>query len=220
MFYLNFGETKLVGASPEMLVRVAGDELTTYPIAGTRRRGANDAEDEALMADLLQDEKECAEHSMLVDLARNDIGRISEAGSVRVTKLKVIEKFSHVMHMVSEVKGKKKPEYTPMDVLKACFPAGTVSGAPKLRAMEIINELEAVRRNAYAGIVGYLDFDGNMDTCITLRTMRIEGDEAIIQAGAGIVYDSVAINEYREILQKAKVLFGIVEEVENNAVAP
>ena len=220
MFYLNFGETKLVGASPEMLVRVAGDELTTYPIAGTRRRGSNDAEDEALMADLLQDEKECAEHSMLVDLARNDIGRISEAGSVRVTKLKVIEKFSHVMHMVSEVKGKKKPEYTPMDVLKACFPAGTVSGAPKLRAMEIINELEAVRRNAYAGIVGYLDFDGNMDTCITLRTMRIEGDEAIIQAGAGIVYDSVAINEYREILQKAKVLFGIVEEVENNAVAP
>ena len=218
MFYLNFGSTKFVGASPEMLVKVMGDKLYTYPIAGTRRRGKDDSEDELLMAELQADIKECAEHSMLVDLARNDIGRISIPGSVRVTKLRQIEKFSHVMHMVSEVVGRLKPGYTPMDVLKSCFPAGTVSGAPKLRAMEIIHELEPVKREAYAGTVGYMDFCGNMDMCITLRTMRIEGDEAIIQAGAGIVADSVAVNEYREILQKAKALFEVVEEVENHAL--
>jgi anthranilate synthase component I len=216
MFYLNFGAVKLVGASPEMLVKVMGRRLCTYPIAGTRRRGQNDAEDAALMAELQADEKECAEHSMLVDLARNDIGRLSEPGTVRVTKLRQVEKFSHVMHMVSEVVGQLKPGYAPMDVLKACFPAGTVSGAPKLRAMELIHELESVPREAYAGTVGYMDFCGNMDMCITLRTIRIEGDEAIIQAGAGIVADSVAENEYREILQKAKASFEVIEEVENH----
>ena len=157
---------------------------------------------------------------MLVDLARNDIGRISRPGTVKVTKLKVIEKFSHVLHIVSEVVGTLAHGMTAMDVLKACFPAGTVSGAPKLRAMEIIRELEPVRRETYAGTVGYMDFAGNMDMCITLRTMRIEEDmTAVIQAGAGIVADSVAEKEYEEILQKSKALFEIVEEVENDVVA-
>ncbi len=220
MFYLNFDRVKLVGASPEMLVKVTGDKIYTYPIAGTRKRGKSEEEDQALAADLQADTKECAEHSMLVDLARNDIGRISEAGTVQVTKLRQIEKFSHVVHLVSEIVGKLKPEYTPMDVLKACFPAGTVSGAPKLRAMEIINELEAVKRSTYAGTVGYMDFCGNMDMCITLRTMRIENDDtAVIQSGAGIVADSIAENEYQEILQKSKAMFEVVEEVENDVVA-
>ena len=220
MFYLNFGSVKLVGASPEMLVKVAGDKVFTYPIAGTRRRGRNDEEDAALAAELKADTKECAEHAMLVDLARSDIGRISEAGSVRVTKFEEIEKFSHVLHMVSEVVGRLKKGCRPLDVLAAAFPAGTVSGAPKLRAMEIIRELEPVKRGTYAGTVGYMDFCGNMDMCITLRTMRIENDEtAVIHAGAGIVADSVPENEYREILQKARALFEVVEEVENDVVA-
>lgn len=220
MFYLDFGPVKLVGASPEMLVKVAGRTVYTYPIAGTRRRGGSLREDEALSVELKADEKECAEHSMLVDLARNDLGRISEAGTVRVTKLKEVEYFSHVMHMVSEVQGKLRQEYAPMDVLRATFPAGTVSGAPKLRAMEIINELEPVRRGSYSGTVGYMDFAGNMDMCITLRTMRIEKDrEAVIQSGAGIVADSVPEKEYQEILQKSRALFEVVEEVENGDIA-
>ena len=157
---------------------------------------------------------------MLVDLARNDIGRISDAGTVKVVKLKVIERFSHVMHMVSEVQGKLRKGLTPMDVLQAAFPAGTVSGAPKLRAMEIIHDLEPVKRDTYSGTVGYMDFCGNMDMCITLRTMRIEDDHtAVIQSGAGIVADSVPEREYQEILQKSKALFQVVEEVENDAVA-
>ena len=219
MFYLNFGRKKFVAASPEMLVKVAGEYVYTYPIAGTRRRGASEEEDSALEAELKHDIKECAEHSMLVDLARNDIGRISEPGSVVVTKLRQVERFSHVMHMVSEVRGTLKKGYTPMDVMRACFPAGTVSGAPKLRAMEIINELEPVKRGSYAGTVGYMDFAGNMDMCITLRTMFIDGDNAYIQAGAGIVYDSKAEFEYKEILQKAKAMFTVVEEVENDVAA-
>ncbi|MBQ9376369.1 MAG: chorismate-binding protein [Schwartzia sp.] len=218
MFYLNFGRTKLVGASPERLVKVTGGKVYTYPIAGTRRRGADDEEDAALAAELLADEKECAEHAMLVDLARNDIGRISEPGSVRVTKLMAVERFSHVMHMVSEVVGTLRAGLSPADVLRASFPAGTVSGAPKLRAMEIVRSLEPVKRKSYAGAVGYMDFAGNMDVCITLRTMRIENDDtAFIQAGAGIVADSVPENEYNEFLQKAKALFKVVEEVENDA---
>ena len=217
MFYFNFGSVKLVAASPEMLVKVAGTTVYTYPIAGTRRRGKDEAEDAALAAELQADIKECAEHSMLVDLARNDLGRISEAGTVKVPKYRTVEYFSHVMHMVSSVTGTLQNDFTPMDVLKATFPAGTVSGAPKLRAMEIINDLEPVKRNAYAATVGYMDFCGNMDMCITLRTMRIENDDtAIIQAGAGIVADSVPLSEYKEILQKAKALFEVVEEVENN----
>ena len=219
MFYLNFGRKKFVAASPEMLVKVAGEYVYTYPIAGTRRRGASEEEDSALEAELKHDIKECAEHSMLVDLARNDIGRISQPGSVVVTKLRQVERFSHVMHMVSEVRGNLKKGYTPMDVMRACFPAGTVSGAPKLRAMEIINQLEPVKRGPYAGTVGYMDFAGNMDMCITLRTMFIDRDNAYIQAGAGIVYDSKAEFEYKEILQKAKAMFTVVEEVENDVVA-
>ena len=218
MFYYNFGEVKLVGASPEMLIKVSGKTVYTYPIAGTRKRGKNDEEDARLAADLRSDEKECAEHAMLVDLARNDLGRISVPGSVRVPKLMEVERFSHVSHMVSSVVGTISPVYTPMDVLRATFPAGTVSGAPKLRAMEIIHEQEKENRGFYAGTVGYMDFRGNMDMCITLRTMCIENDDtAIIQSGAGIVKDSVPEKEYLEILHKAKALFEVVEEVENNA---
>ena len=217
MFYLNFGSVKLVGASPEMLVKVAGKKVYTYPIAGTRRRGKDSDEDFALANELKADIKENAEHSMLVDLARNDLGRISVAGTVKVEKLREVEYFSHVMHMVSSVTGILEENFTPIDVLKATFPAGTVSGAPKLRAMEIIHELEPVCRKTYAGTVGYMDFCGNMDMCITLRTMRIENDvDAVIQTGAGIVADSIPLNEYREFLQKAKALFEVVEEVENN----
>ena len=217
MFYLNFGSVKLVGASPEMLVKVAGKKVYTYPIAATRRRGENSDEDKILAADLKSDIKENAEHSMLVDLARNDLGRICAAGTVKVEKLRAVEYFSHVMHMVSSVTGILSENLRPIDVLKATFPAGTVSGAPKLRAMEIIHELEPVRRKSYAGTVGYMDFCGNMDMCITLRTLRIENDvDAVIQTGAGIVADSIPLNEYREFLQKAKALFEVVEEVENN----
>lgn len=220
MFYLNFGSVKLVGASPEMLVKVAGKKVFTYPIAGTRRRGKDFDEDLALAADLQADIKENAEHSMLVDLARNDLGRICAAGTVKVEKLRAVEYFSHVMHMVSSVTGILNENFAPIDVLKATFPAGTVSGAPKLRAMEIIHELEPVRRKTYAGTVGYMDFCGNMDMCITLRTLRIENDvDAVIQTGAGIVADSIPINEYNEFLQKAKALFEVVEEVENNDFA-
>ena len=218
MFYYNFGEVKLVGASPEMLVKVSDKMVYTYPIAGTRKRGKTDEEDALLATELRADEKECAEHAMLVDLARNDLGRISVPGSVRVPKLMEVERFSHVSHMVSSVVGTIDPAYTPMDVLRATFPAGTVSGAPKLRAMEIIHEEEHENRGFYAGTVGYMDFRGNMDMCITLRTMCIENDDtAIIQAGAGIVKDSVPEKEYLEILQKAKALFEVVEEVENDA---
>ena len=218
MFYYNFGAVKLVGASPEMLIKVSGSTVHTYPIAGTRRRGSSDEEDAALAAELRADAKECAEHAMLVDLARNDLGRISIPGSVRVPKLMAVERFSHVSHMVSSVVGTIDPAYTPMDVLRATFPAGTVSGAPKLRAMEIIHQLEPQPRGFYAGTVGYMDFRGNMDMCITLRTMCIEHDDtAIIQAGAGIVKDSVPESEYLEMLQKAKALFKVVEEVENDA---
>ena len=218
MFYYNFGAVKLVGASPEMLVKVSGNKVYTYPIAGTRKRGKTEEEDAVLAQELRADEKECAEHAMLVDLARNDLGRISIPGTVCVPKLMAIERFSHVSHMVSSVIGEIAPDYTPMDVLRATFPAGTVSGAPKLRAMEIIHELEPSPRGFYAGTVGYMDFYGNMDMCITLRTMCIENDDvAIIQSGAGIVKDSIAEKEYLEILQKSKALFEVVEEVENNA---
>ncbi len=214
MFYINYGERKLVGASPEMLVKLSGEEVLTYPIAGTRPRGKDGAEDALLAADLLADTKEKAEHAMLVDLGRNDIGRISLPGTVKVNRMMEIEKFSHVMHMVSEVSGRINPKFAAVDVLAACFPAGTVSGAPKVRAMEIIHELEKTRRGPYAGAVGYFDFRGSMDTCITIRTMVIDGEEVIIQTGAGIVADSVPIKEYQEILHKAKVLFQVVGEEE------
>ena len=216
MFYLNFGAKQLIGASPEMLVKLDADKVYTYPIAGSRPRGKTAAEDQQLAEELCQDGKECAEHAMLVDLSRNDLGRISCPGSVVVHKLMQVEKFSHIMHMVSEVCGRVRPDYSALDVLKACFPAGTLSGAPKIRAMEIIEVLEEKKREAYGGTVGYLDFNGNMDMCITIRTIRLEAGQAVIRAGAGIVADSVADREYREILQKAGALFQVVEEVENN----
>ncbi len=220
MYYINFGENKLCGASPEMLVKVQGRRVWTYPIAGTRPRGATIEEDARLADELLHDEKELAEHAMLVDLARNDLGRLSEPGTVKVTKLRSVERFSHVMHLVSSVEGTLHSGYEALDVLKATFPAGTVSGAPKLRAMELISELEPVRRGSYAGVVGYLDFAGNLDMCIDLRTMRIERDRiGVIQAGAGIVADSIALNEWNEILNKAAAMRQVVREVERNGSA-
>ena len=211
MYYINFGENKVCGASPEMLVRVQGRRVWTYPIAGTRPRGATPEEDVRLADELLHDEKELAEHAMLVDLARNDLGRISEAGTVRVTKLRSVERFSHVMHLVSSVEGTLRTDLEAFDALKATFPAGTVSGAPKLRAMEL---------RSYAGVVGYMDFAGNLDMCITLRTMRIERDRiGIIQAGGGIVADSIPLNEWNEVLNKSAAMRQVVREVERNASA-
>jgi len=212
MFYINFGERKLVGASPEMLVKLSDGVVTTYPIAGARPRGKDTVEDERLAIELLADPKERAEHAMLVDLARNDIGRVSLPGTVEVKQIMQIEKFSHIMHIVSEVVGRINPKFAALDVLTACFPAGTLSGAPKVRAMEIINDLETLRRGPYGGAVGYLDFRGNMDTCITIRTMVIDDDEVRIQAGAGIVADSVPEKEFQEVLHKARVLFQVVGE--------
>jgi len=210
MFFMDFGPRQLVGASPEMLVKLQDGQVFTCPIACTRPRGKTREEDARLAAELLADEKECAEHAMLIDLGRNDIGRISLPGTVNVTKLMEVENFSHVMHIVSEVNGTLDPKYTATEVLKACFPAGTVSGAPKIRAIEIINELEPERRGPYAGAVGYFDFRGNMDTCITIRTFRIEGDQVTIQTGGGIVADSVPETEYQEIRHKANVLFQVL----------
>ncbi len=215
MFYINVGNRQIVGASPEMLVKLEGGHVFTCPIAGTRPRGKNQEEDEKLAVELVADEKERAEHYMLVDLGRNDVGRVSMPGTVKVKRMLEVEKFSHVMHLVSEVSGVLNPKYTPMDVLAACFPAGTLSGAPKVRAMEIIHELEQLPRGPYGGAVGYFDFRNNMDTCITIRTMVIDGDRVGIQTGAGIVADSVPETEYQEILNKAKVLFKVIMEDEN-----
>ncbi|EIW17082.1 MULTISPECIES: anthranilate synthase component I [Pelosinus] len=215
MFFINVGNRQIVGASPEMLVKLEGGHVFTCPIAGTRPRGKNQEEDEKLAAELIADEKERAEHYMLVDLGRNDVGRVSMPGTVKVKRMLEVEKFSHVMHLVSEVSGVLNPKYTPMDVLAACFPAGTLSGAPKVRAMEIIHELEQLPRGPYGGAVGYFDFRNNMDTCITIRTMVIDGDRVGIQTGAGIVADSVPEMEYQEILNKAKVLFKVIMEDEN-----
>lgn len=207
MFYLNMGGRQLAGASPEMLVKLQNGQVFTCPIAGTRPRGKDPAEDERLAVELLIDEKERAEHAMLVDLGRNDLGRISLPGTVKLTKMMEVENFSHVMHIVSEVTGSLDSRHRPTGVLAACFPAGTVSGAPKLRAMEIINELESERRGPYAGAVGYFDFRGNMDACITIRTFSISDRQVTIQTGAGIVADSSPETEYQEIRHKAKVLF-------------
>ena len=216
MFYINFGDRKLVGASPEMLVKLSDGVVTTYPIAGARPRGKDATEDARLAVELLADPKERAEHAMLVDLARNDIGRVSLPGTVEVRQMMEIEKFSHIMHIVSEVAGHINPKFAALDALTACFPAGTLSGAPKVRAMEIINDLETVRRGPYGGAVGYLDFRGNMDTCITIRTMVIDGDKVRIQAGAGIVADSVPEKEYQEVLHKARVLFQVIGEEDDD----
>ncbi len=210
MFLLNFGEIRVVGASPEVLVRLEGDVVHLRPIAGTRKRGANAEEDRRLEAELLSDPKEIAEHVMLVDLGRNDAGRVSESGSVRVDELMVVERYSHVMHIVSNVTGRVRKGTTALEVLRAAFPAGTVAGAPKVRAMEIIEELEPFRRGIYAGAVGYFDLQGNMDFCIAIRTIVLDGTEAVVQAGAGIVADSVPAKEWEEIMSKARVLFRAV----------
>ncbi len=207
MFFLRYDELSLVGASPEMLARLEEGIVTTRPIAGTRRRGGSEEEDRVLEAELLSDEKERAEHVMLVDLGRNDIGRVARYGSVKVREFARVERFSHVMHLVSEVCGELKQGEDALSALSACFPAGTLTGAPKVRAMQIINELEPVRRGPYGGAVGYLDYSGNMDTCITIRTLVIKDRFAYIQTGAGIVADSIPESEYRETLHKARAMF-------------
>jgi anthranilate synthase component 1 len=202
LFHLDFGKVKLLGSSPEMLVRLEGEKLTTRPLAGTRPRASDPEEDEKLKLEMLLDEKERAEHLMLVDLHRNDMGRVSRFGTVKVNELMSVEKYSHVQHIVSNVESQICEDKDGFDALKACFPAGTVSGAPKIRAMDIISELEAAPRGPYAGAVGYFDFTGNMDFCITIRSIVVSGNKASIQAGAGIVADSVPEREYAETEHK------------------
>jgi anthranilate synthase component 1 len=206
LYYLNFGEMVIIGSSPEMLIRVEDGTIQTCPIAGTRPRGQTAAEDKALEKELLADEKEKAEHIMLVDLGRNDLGRVCDYDSIRINGFMEIERYSHVMHIVSNISGHLKPGITDYDALKACFPAGTVSGAPKVRAMEIIEELEPTRRGVYAGVIGYFGFTGNMDTCITIRTILVHDGMTYIQAGAGIVADSDPGREYDETINKARAL--------------
>ncbi|HUT58147.1 MAG TPA: anthranilate synthase component I [Phycisphaerae bacterium] len=214
MFLLTTPDTTLVGSSPEILCRVEDGIVTNRPLAGTRPRGKTDEEDRALEAELLADPKERAEHIMLVDLARNDVGRVAEPKSIKLSDVMAVERYSHVMHIVSDVKGRLAGGLTAFDALRATLPVGTVSGAPKIRAMEIIDELEPTRRGPYAGAVGYVDFGGNMDTCIALRTMVIAGGKVYIQAGAGIVADSVPANEYVETLNKARALLRAIEVAE------
>ncbi|MCG8348796.1 MAG: anthranilate synthase component I [Chloroflexales bacterium] len=214
MFHLRTGEGDLVGASPELLVRVREGEVVTHPIAGTRRRGCTPAEDAVLAEELLNDEKERAEHLMLVDLGRNDIGRVSQPGSVSAPEFMIIEKYSHVMHMVSHVTGRLRTDMSALDALRACFPAGTVSGAPKIRAMEIIAELEASQRGIYAGCVGHVGFNGDLDTCISLRTMLVKDGIAYVQAGGGVVADSEPGAEYQESCNKAAALLKAIEMAE------
>ena len=214
MYYLHLGDFYIVGASPELLVRVEDDIVSNHPIAGTRRRGKDATEDLALEEELKHDKKECAEHIMLVDLGRNDIGRISEPGTVEITQLMDLERYSHVMHLVSHVQGKLRAGLSQFDALRSCFPAGTVSGAPKIRAMQIIAELEREKRGPYAGAVGYFDFSGNLDTAIAIRTVIIKDNIAYIQAGAGIVADSIPEREYQESLNKAQALLTAIDQAE------
>ncbi|PMR79980.1 anthranilate synthase component I [Halomonas urumqiensis] len=214
MFYLDLEDHQVVGSSPEILTRLEDGEVTVRPIAGTRVRGHTEEEDRALEADLLADPKEVAEHLMLIDLGRNDVGRISETGSVKVTDQMAVERYSHVMHIVSNVTGRLKPGLTAMDVLRATFPAGTLSGAPKIRAMEIIDELEPVKRGVYSGAVGYLSWHGNMDTAIAIRTAVIKDGQLHVQAGAGVVADSVPEMEWQETLNKGRAIFRAVAMAE------
>lgn len=210
MFFIDFDEHVVLGASPESLLSIQGNRVTTNPIAGTRRRGPTPVEDERLEQELLADPKELAEHQMLVDLGRNDLGRISEIGSVHLTKYMHIEKYQHVMHIVSEVAGTLSQVHHPLDALVACLPAGTVSGAPKIRAMQVIQGMENVKRGVYAGAVGYIGFNGNIDTALAIRTMVIKNQTAYVQAGAGIVYDSNPEAEFNETLHKAKSLLEVL----------
>ncbi len=211
LFYLQFDGTALLGSSPEVMVRLEDKHITLRPIAGTRPRGKTETEDKKLEAELLADPKEKAEHVMLVDLARNDVGRVSEFKTIKLSDLMIVERYSHVMHIVSNIEGVLKDGLTAFDVLRASFPAGTVSGAPKVRAMEIIHELEPCRRGPYSGAVGYFGFDGNMDLAITIRTILMKDARAFIQAGAGIVADSNPTNEYNETIHKASALFEAIK---------
>jgi anthranilate synthase component 1 len=211
MYFIRMGGRSIVGSSPEMLVRAEGDQIQTHPIAGTRPRGRTEEEDLRLAEELKRSEKERAEHVMLVDLGRNDIGRVSAYGTVKVPTYMTLERYSHVMHLVSIVEGNLSDDKDRLDALVACFPAGTVSGAPKVRAMEIIAELENRRRGVYAGAVGYLDFAGNLDFCITIRTVVIESGKAYVQAGAGIVADSNPAAEYEETRDKARAVIQALE---------
>ena len=215
LYYFNFGDFEVIGSSPEMLVKQQGNRVFTCPIAGTRPRGKTKEEDDRLHRELLADEKERAEHVMLVDLARNDMGRITEFGTVKVTDFMSVKNYSHVMHIVSMVEGRKKGSFHPFDLLASFLPAGTLSGAPKIRAMEIIEELESVRRGLYGGATGYVDFSGDMDFCITIRTMIKKGKNVYLQAGAGIVADSVPENEYKECCNKVMALAKTLVEEEN-----
>jgi len=217
MFYVRTPSVTLVGSSPEIMVRVVDGQVTVRPLAGTRPRGATDEDDRLLAEELLADPKERAEHVMLVDLGRNDVGRVCQYRSVDVSDVMVIERYSHVMHITSNVTGMLAPGKTAFDALQACLPAGTVSGAPKVRAMQIIDEVEPHRRGPYAGAVGYVDFSGNMDTCIALRTIVVQGNRAYVQAGAGIVADSVPANEWQETLNKARGLLRAIELAERSA---
>ncbi len=214
LFYVKAGPVCLVGSSPEIMARVEADRLTIRPLAGTRRRGRTEDEDTALAAELAADPKERAEHIMLVDLGRNDVGRVARYGTVQLSDVMTVERYSHVMHLCSTVTGRLQPGKTALDALRACLPAGTLSGAPKVRAMEIIDELEPHRRGPYGGAVGYIDFSGNMDTCIALRTMVLKGQTAYLQAGAGIVADSVPEKEREETLSKARGLLRALEMAE------
>jgi anthranilate synthase component 1 len=214
MYFLHLDDFYIVGASPELLVRVEDGTVSNHPIAGTRPRSPDSQKDKALAEELKKDEKERAEHLMLVDLARNDVGRISQPGTVQVTQFMDVERYSHVMHLVSHVQGKLRKGLTQFDALRACFPAGTVSGAPKIRAMEIIAELEPDKRGPYAGAVGYFDFRGNLDTAINIRTIIVKKDTAYVQAGAGIVADSIPAREYRECLNKAQALLTAIDKAE------
>jgi len=214
MFYLELEDLRVIGSSPETMVRLTGDTIELRPIAGTRRRGATPEEERELEADLLADPKERAEHIMLVDLGRNDVGRVAAMGSVEVNELMAIERYSHVIHIVSNVRGKLAPNKTPFDLFISAFPAGTVSGAPKIRAMQIISELEPQKRGLYAGAIGYFGYNGNLDTCIVIRTIVMKGKKVSISAGAGIVADSDPELEYQETLNKARAMLKAVELAE------
>ena len=220
MFYFDFGDSQLVGASPEILVRREGDKVTLRPIAGTRKRGATPEKDLAMERELVADPKERAEHLMLIDLGRNDVGRIARTGTVKVTETMVVERYSHVMHMVSNVEGEVDPALTPMQLLRATFPAGTVTGAPKVRSMEVIDELEPEKRGVYAGAAGYLGFNGNIDLAIAIRTGVVKDGHLHVQAAAGIVADSIPENEWRETQNKARAVLAAAEQVHEGLDAP
>jgi anthranilate synthase component 1 len=220
MYYLNFNGIQIIGSSPELLVRCENGIVETRPIAGTRPRGKTDKQDAILAKDLLNDPKERAEHIMLVDLGRNDLGRVCQKGTVHLSEFMSVEKYSHVMHIVTNVKGILKKGHDSLDVLRAGFPAGTVTGAPKIRAMEIIEELEKVRRGPYAGCIGYFSFSGNLDSCITIRTIVVNKGKVYVQAGAGIVADSNPQKEYQETVNKAKAQIMAIELAHKQALNP